>query len=193
MFKSFTEKLPTSSKPSSRSPQSSKPQSSKKGAPPSPDPTPPATLQWARKLMVAGAAVSTVYLVFAVIVTASIKTDLTRWNATEPKSKQLTASQLNSLATYYVVSTIIIGLLAIGLWLWMARMNRNGRKWARIVATVLFALWSYYTYVSIGETHGAATLITSTVIVLVTWLIGLGALFLLWRPASSAFYNEQSR
>ena len=193
MFKSFTEKLPTSSKPSSRSPQSSKPQSSKKGAPPSPDPTPPTTLQWARKLMVAGAAVSTVYLVFAVIVTASIKTDLSRWNATEPKSKQLTASQLNSLATYYVVSTIVIGLLAIGLWLWMAKMNSKGRKWARIVATVLFALWSYYTYVSIGETHGAATLITSTVIVLVTWFIGLGALFLLWRPASSAFYNEQSR
>ena len=191
MFKSFTEKLPTSSKPSSRSPQPSKKGS--RSPAPAPDPTPPPTVQWAVKLMAAGAAVSTVYLVFAVIVTASIKTDLTRWNATEPKSKQLTASQLNSLATYYVVSTIVIGLLAIGLWLWMAKMNSKGRKWARIVATVLFALWSYYTYVSIGETHGAATLITSTVIVLVTWLIGLGALFLLWRPASSAFYNEQSR
>jgi hypothetical protein len=204
MFKSFAEKLPTSSKPSSRSPQPSKkgspqpsksrsPQPSKKGAPAAPDPTRPATLQWAVKLMVAGAAASTVYLVFAIIVTASIKTDLSRWNATQPKAKQYTASQLNSLATYYVVSTIVIGLLAIGLWLWMAKMNGNGRKWARIVATVLFALWSYYTYVSIGETHGAATLVTSTGIVLVTWLIGLASLFLLWRPASSAFYSEQTR
>jgi hypothetical protein len=187
MFKSFTDKLPTSSKPASRPPRTSK------GAPPVPDATPPDTVQWAVKLMLAGAAVSTVYLVFALIVTASIKTDLVRWNATQTKAKQLTTSQVNSLATYYIVSTIIVGLIAIGLWLWMARMNTRGRKWARIVATVLFVLWSYYTYVSIGETHGAATLITSTIIVLVTWLIGLASLFLLWRPASSAFYSEQTR
>jgi hypothetical protein len=186
MFKSFTDKLPTSSKPSSKPPRSSR------GSSPVPDATPPDTVQWAVKLMLAGAAVSTVYLVFALIVTASIKGDLVRWNATQTKAKQLTASQLNSLATYYIVSTIIVGLIAIGLWLWMARMNTRGRKWARIVATVLFALWSYYTYVSIGESHGAATLITSTVIVLVTWLIGLASLFLLWRPASSAFYSEQT-
>jgi len=137
--------------------------------------------------------VSTVYLVFALIVTASIKNSLVRWNAAQPHAKQLTASQVNSLATYYIVSTIVIGLIAIGLWLWMARMNTGGRNWARIVSSVLFALWSYYTYVSIGQTHGAATLVISTVIVLVTWLIGLASLFLLWRPASSAFFKGQTR
>ena len=113
MFKSFT----ASGKPSSRSKQPKPSQYSE----------PPATLQWSVKLMLAGAAVSTVYLVFAVIVTFSVKSSLARWNATEPKAKQLTASQLNSLATYYIVSTIIIGLIAIGLWLWMARMNTAGR------------------------------------------------------------------
>jgi hypothetical protein len=186
MFKSFTasdKKLPVSSKLSSRSKQ---PQSSL-------DSEPPATVQWAVKLMLAGAAVSTVSLVFALIVTTSVKSSLVRWNATEPKAKQLTASQLNSLATYYIVSTIIIGLIAIGLWLWMARMNTAGRNWARITASVFFLLWTYYTYVSIGQTHGAATLITSTAIVLVTWLIGLASLYLLWRPASSAFFKAQSR
>jgi hypothetical protein len=150
-------------------------------------------MRWAVRLMLVGAAVSTVYLVFALIVTASIKTDLTRWNATVPKAKQLTTSQLNSLATYYVVSTIIIGLIAIGLWLWMAKMNTAGRRWARIVSSVLFVLWTYYTWVSIGQTRGAATLVISTVIVLVTWLIGLVALFFLWRPASTAFYKAQTR
>jgi len=105
----------------------------------------------------------------------------------------LTASQLNSLATYYIASTIIIGLIAIGLWLWMAKMNTAGRSWARIVSTVLFALWSYYTWVSIGQTHGATTLVVSTVIVLVTWLIGLASLFFLWRPASTAFYKAKAQ
>ncbi len=154
---------------------------------------PPPTVQWAVRLMYAGAAVSTVYLVFALIVTSTIKSTLVRWNAAEPRAKQLTSSQLNSLATYYIVSTIIIGLIAIGLWLWMARMNSAGRNWARITASVFFALWTYYTYVSIGQTRGAATLITSTVIVMVVWLVGLASLYLLWRPASSAFFKAQPR
>jgi hypothetical protein len=183
MFKSFTDKLPASSRPASRPKQSPRGQ----------DPEPPATVQRSVKLMLAGAAVSTVYLVFALIVTASVKSSLVRWNATEPKAKQLTASQVNSLATYYIVSTIVIGLIAIGLWLWMARMNTAGRSWARITSTVFFLLWTYYTYVSIGETHGAATLIISMAVVLVLWLIGLAALYLLWRPASSAFFKAQSR
>ncbi len=183
MFKSFTEKLPVGSKPSPRPGRSPRAQ----------DAEPPATVQWSVKLMLAGAAVSTVYLIFALIVTASIKSSLVKWNATQPKAKQLTASQLNSLTTYYIVSTIIIGLIAIGLWLWMAKMNGTGRNWARIVASVLFVLWSYYTYVSIGQTRGAATLVVSTVIVVVTWLIGLAALYLLWRPASSAYFKAQSR
>jgi hypothetical protein len=182
MFKSFTEKLPVSSKPSPRSGRS--PQ--KQGA------EPPATMQWSVKLMLAGAAVSTVYLIFALVVTVSIKSSLVRWNSTQPKAKQLTVSQLNSLTTYYIVSTIIIGLIAIGLWLWMAKMNSAGRNWARIVASVLFVLWSYYTYVSIGQTRGAATLVVSTVIVVVTWLIGIAALYLLWRPDSSAYFKAQS-
>jgi hypothetical protein len=155
------------------------------------DPALPPTMQWAVRLMLVGAAISTLYLVFAIVITASVKSALVTWNATEPKAKQLTTSQINSLATYYIVSTIIIGLIAIGLWLWMARMNSNGRSWARITATVLFVLWSYYTYVSIGQTRGAATLLTSTAIVLVIWVVGLASLFFLWRPASTAFIKSQ--
>jgi hypothetical protein len=182
MFKSFTEKLQVSSKPSPQSGRS--PQ--KQGA------EPPATVQRSVKLMLAGAAASTVYLVFSLIVMASIKSDLVRWNATLPKSQQHTASYLNSLATQIIVTTILTGLIAIGLWLWMAKMNSAGRNWARIVASVLFVLWSYNTYVSIGQTRGAATLVVSTVIMVVTWLIGIAALYLLWRPDSSAYFKAQS-
>jgi hypothetical protein len=182
MFKSLTEKLPSGNKPPQRPGQSPRAQ----------DPAPPATVQWSVRLMLAGAAASTVYLVFALIVTASVKSSLVKWNATQPKAKQLTAGQLNSLATYYIVSTIIIGLIAVGLWLWMARMNGAGRNWARITASVLFALWTYYTYVSIGQVRGAATFVVSMAIVLATWLIGLGALVLLWRPDSSAYFKARS-
>jgi multisubunit Na+/H+ antiporter MnhC subunit len=159
----------------------------------SPDePTPPPATQRAVRLMIAGAATSTVYLIFSVIMTTSLKSALTSANNAAEPSKRLTDSQLNSLTTYLIVTTIVIGLAAIGLWLWMAKMNSLGKNWARITSSVLFLLWTYYTYTSIGDTHGAASLVVSLVIVLVIWAIGLAALFMLWRQDSTAFFKDQS-
>jgi hypothetical protein len=179
MFKSFTasdKKVPAG----------------RKQAPAEPAPN---TVQWAVKLMLAGAAASTVYLVFGVIVTAgqrnALINALIKTNETQPKSKQLTLTQIHSLATFYVVETVIIGVIAIALWLWMARKNAAGRNWARITASVFFLLWTYYTYVSTGQTNGAVTLIISTVIVALTWLIGAVTLVLMWRPQSTLFYKGQ--
>jgi hypothetical protein len=181
MFKSFADKLPALG-------------TSGKGAVGAPEP--PASLLWAVKLMLVGAAVSTLFLLFGVIVTVSERNSLTNaliaWNKTQPKSKQLTLSQIHSYVTVSIVTIIIVGLISVALWLWMARMNTAGKSWARITASVLFALWTFYTYQSIGATRGAATLVASTIIVLVIWLLGLGSLFFLWRPDSTAFYRSQS-
>jgi hypothetical protein len=161
------------------------------------EPAPPHTLEWAVKLMLAGAAVSTIYLVFGVIVTAagrsSLINALIKSNDTEPKSKQLSLSQIHTLATFYVAETAIVGVIAIALWLFMARMNIRGLNWARITASVFFLLWTYYTYVSIGQTRGDVTLVVSTAFVLLTWVIGVASLYLLWRPPSTAFFKGQSR
>jgi hypothetical protein len=177
MFKSFTDRLPALA-------------AGGKGAIDQPEP--PATVQRAVRLMLAGAAASTVFLVFAVIVTSNVKSALLKWNASLPKGKQYTVSQISNAASSYIVTTIIIGLLAIALWLWMARMNRAGRSWARITASVFFALWTYYTYTSIGSTRGSATFLTALILVLVIWVIGLVSLFFLWRPDSTVFYKSRS-
>jgi hypothetical protein len=177
MFKSFADRLPARS-------------AGGKGAVDGPEP--PAPLQWAIKLMLAGAAASTVFLVFAVIVTSNVKSALLKWNASLPKGKQYTVSQISNAANSYIVTTIIIGLLAIALWLWMARMNRAGRSWARITASVFFALWTYYVYTSIGSTHGSGTFISALVLVLIIWVIGLASLFFLWRPQSTVFFKSRS-
>lgn len=180
MFKTFTDKLPALG-------------TGGRGTLGEPDAPP--TVQWAVKLMLVGASISTVFLLFGVIVTVSERNSLINalisWNKTQPKSKQLTLSQIHSYVTVSIVTIIIVGLISVALWLWMARMNSAGRNWARITASVLFALWTFYTYQSIGDTRGAATLIVSTVIVLLIWLVGLASLFLLWRPASSLFFKSQ--
>jgi hypothetical protein len=181
MFKSFTQKLPA-------------PGTTGRGTVAEHDA--PETVQWAVRLMLVGAAISTLFLLFGVVVTVSERNSLINalisWNKTQPKSKQLSLSQIHSYVTVSIVTIIIVGLISIALWLWMARMNSGGRNWARITASVLFALWTFYTYQSIGDTRGAATLVASTVIVLLIWLVGLASLFLLWRPASTMFFKSQS-
>jgi len=153
-------------------------------------PEPPVSVQKAVRLMLAGAAASTVFLIFGVIVTANVKSALTAWNATLPAKQQYTATQISNAATSYIVSTIIVGLIAIALWLWMARMNNRGRSWARITATVFFALWTFYTYQNIGGTRGSATFIAALAIILVIWLIGIASLYYMWRPDSTAYYKS---
>src|SRR5215469_7969686 len=185
MFKSFADKLPALGMSGGGGGRGTVDQ-----------PEPPATVQGAVKLMLVGAAISTVFLLFGVIVTVSQRSQLINalisWNKTQPKSKQLTLNQIHSYVTVSIVTIILIGVISIALWLWMARMNTAGRSWARITASVLFVLWTFYTYQSIGASRGAPTLVASTIIVIVTWLVALGALILMWRPASTVFYRSQS-
>lgn len=150
----------------------------------------PTSVRRAVWLMRIGAAASTVYLIFALAVTASEKSSLEKWNAQQPKAKQLTAAEINSTATYLIVSTIIVGLIAVALWIWMARMNSRGRSWARMTSSAFFILWTVYAYSSVGSVRGPATLVVSTIIVLVIWLIGLCALFFLWRPDASEYFKS---
>lgn len=159
-------------------------------------PAPPAPVHRAARLMQAGAVVSTLSLIFTVIGSFSLKHNMMTANAQKLADHQITASQISSTATGLIVYTIVIGLVSIGLWLWMARMNEAGRRWARITASVFFALWSLYTYSVIGELHGGvtvtATLIVSLILILALWVIGAATVFYLWRPASTAYFKAQS-
>jgi hypothetical protein len=147
--------------------------------------------------MLAGAAVSALSLIFTVIGAFSLKNDMMSANAQKLKLHQITESQISNAANGLIVYTIVVGLFSVGLWVWMARMNEAGRSWARITASVFFALWSFYTYSIIAQLHGGvtitATLIVSLILVLALWAIGLATIFQLWRSASTAYFKAQSR
>jgi len=157
---------------------------------------PPAPVQRAARLMQAGAVVSTLSLIFTVIGSFSLKHNMMTANAQKLADHQITASQISSTATGLIIYTIVVGLVSIGLWLWMARMNAAGRRWARITASAFFALWSLYTYSVLGELHGGVTvtgtLIVSLILILALWVIGAVTTFYLWRPASTAYVKAQS-
>jgi hypothetical protein len=84
------------------------------------------------------------------------------------------------LTIMLVMVAFVLGPIA--LWLWMARAVGQGRNWARILSTVLFVLATDELQ---GE-HG----VLSVFLAWVTWLTGLAVVWLLWRPASRAFFKR---
>jgi len=145
-------------------------------------PPAPQSVANAVKLMYAGAAVSTVSLIVSLV-------DISGTKAAIRKARpSLSAAQVNQLNTFIISLAIISGVIGIALWLWMARANGQGRNWARIVSTVLFGLATLDLF---GVVSQPKTLL-SLVFPLLTWLIGAGAVFLLWRGESTTFFHPQT-
>jgi hypothetical protein len=72
----------------------------------------------------------------------------------------------------------------------MARKNQEGRGWARITSSVLFLLWSLWSWITLGTTVRAVLPLVIMVVTLALWAIGAVALFLIWRPDATAYYKE---
>jgi hypothetical protein len=143
-------------------------------------PAPPSVVN-AVKLMYTGAAISTVSLIISFIDIGGTKAAIRR------ARPSLTATQVNQLNTFIISLAIVSGLLGIALWLWMARANGQGKNWARIVSTVLFGL---ATLDLIGVFSEPKTVV-GLVFPVLTWLVGAAAVWLLWRPDSTAFFKPQ--
>jgi hypothetical protein len=129
---------------------------------------PPAPVRTAAKFMYAGAAVSAVCLIAMLPFIGDIHGT---WNG-----HPLTATPLT-----VTVVIAVFGLVPIALWLWMARAAVRGRNWARVLCTVLFVLAT----LQLAGSRGVEQVFTAAL----TWLIGLAVVWLLWRPAASAFFR----
>jgi hypothetical protein len=142
----------------------------------------PASVVMAVRLMYAGAVVSGLSLIVSLATIGSLRTSLRKSNP------RLNASQLHTLQTGFVVALVVFGLIGIGLWVLMALMNRAGKSWARIVASVLFALNTLLLLLSFAQGGISAGSLVS----ILTWLIGAGAITYLWRKDSSAYFAAQA-
>jgi hypothetical protein len=137
------------------------------------------TVRTAVRFMYAGAALSTVNLIIALALIGDINAYHLKWNG-----HQLTTAQLITWRPLIVTVVIVVSLVPIAVWLWMARAAGQGRNWARILSTVLFGLdtlgWA-------GRNASPGPLLLA----LLTWLAGAAAVWQLWRPASSAFFKSR--
>jgi hypothetical protein len=142
-------------------------------------PAPPTPVLQAVKLMYAGAIVSAISLIITLVTVGSLKT------AIHNADPSLSASKLHSAEVAAVAVAIIFGLIGIGLWLWMAYANKAGKNWARITATVFFGLDT----LSVLTSFRQAEPVLSRLISILVWLIGLGAIVLLYQRESSAYFS----
>jgi hypothetical protein len=143
-------------------------------------PAPPSVVN-AVKLMYVGAAVTTISLIISLVDISGTKSAIRKAKPT------WTTTQVNQFDRFIVITAIISGLIGIALWLWMARANNQGRSWARIVSTVLFGLATLDLLGVLTEPKTALGLVFPVL----TWVVGLGAVWLLWRPDSTAFFKPQ--
>lgn len=136
------------------------------------------------KLMYAGAVLTAVDVIINVIAVLVGGVAALRTSYPHETAAQLDATQHRLLAI-----VVFSGLIEVALWVLMARMNKVGLKWARTVATVLFALntWSLVEYL-----HGAVTVAILAYTALL-WLVGLGVIFLLWQQDSTAYFGGRRR
>jgi hypothetical protein len=150
----------------------------------------PQSVTRAVQVMYLGAVASLVGVIIELLTRHSLRTYISD-HATR-NGKRLTAVQVADTYHAELVVLVVVGLIAVALWIWMAQMNQRGRNWARITSTVFFAL---ATLSAIGGLAGG-TLSGGSInrfYGLLVWVIGGVAIVLLWRPSSTEYFKGVPR
>jgi hypothetical protein len=129
--------------------------------------------------MYAGAIISALDIVVGLVTIGSLRSALQRANPS------YTSSQLHTAEVAGVAFIVFFGLVGVGLWIWMAMANKRGANWARIVATVFFGLDT----LSLLANFARPEALFIRLVGLLIWLIGLGAVILLWQRQSSEYFK----
>ena len=147
----------------------------------------PGPVRKAVRFMLGGGALTAVTGIFLLIATIADKNALTN-----SSGKKLSSSEFTS----NLVGTVITYLILVVIWVLMARMNRAGYNWARILASVFCAISTYDAYSLVNSLKGGTTItvagIVYIVLTLALWVVGVIAIALIWRSESSAYYRARS-
>ena len=151
-------------------------------APPTtPGDAPPTSLLAAVKLMYVGAGLSLLGMLFALATRSPLRDQMLEEDPGQ------TAQELDRAVDMASGVSVVIGLISVGLWLWMAQANRRGEAWARIVATVLFGLNIVLTAYNFTQTTGFGVVIN-----IISIVLSGAILWLLYRQDANAYYSANT-
>jgi hypothetical protein len=147
----------------------------------------PGPVRKAVRLMLGGGALTAILGIFIVIATIADKNALTDSNGRKLSSGEITSN---------IVGTVVTYLILLVLWVLMARLNRAGYNWARVVASVLCAISTYDAYQIVNSLTGGVTITVAGIVYIVLtfaqWAVGVAAIALIWRSESSAYFRSRS-
>ncbi len=144
----------------------------------------PTSVRAAVILMYVGAGLSALALIGTLVLSGRIKSAVGRAARRARTTPPLTAAQIHAVENAYLVILVVVLLVAIGLWVWMAWANNRGKGWARIVSSVFFGLNTIWLVFSASRTT------TTLVFIGLGWLIGLAVLILLWRRETTQYIAQ---
>jgi hypothetical protein len=132
-------------------------------------------------------AVSLTYAGAALALVTDIVNSLTAHNISFFASSSSSPGTATVHSASPVVAGIIAGVIAAGLWLWMAWKTGAGRGWARVLSTVFFGFMCVGLIGGLIGLAGGAVL--GFVLTLAEWGVGLAAVICLWKRESSEFFE----
>jgi hypothetical protein len=141
---------------------------------------PPRSVLNAVRLMYVGAGLSAIVVIVILSTLGGLRA------AIVAKYPHYSPSKVHTTEVGIIADYVISGLVAVGLWLWMAWANRRGRNWARIVSAVFFALNTLNLLGSFRQVHAIAAVIVAVVV----WLVGAGAVALIFNRESTPYYQQ---
>ncbi|MFV0463285.1 MAG: hypothetical protein ACK5MP_08855 [Nostocoides sp.] len=152
-----------------------------------PVPARPKAMDTAVQLMRAGGVLALLGTVFIFLVRDEIRTAAEK--AMRDSGETYNQATVDAVVTMAMAMGVAMGVLGAALWFWMASANGKGRAWARIVATVLFAI----SVLSVLGSLVSAPSLLSALPSLISVLIGAAAIFFMYKRESSSWYTEMSR
>src|SRR5918996_981246 len=141
---------------------------------------PPSSIVNAVRLMYLGAVL---YLFRFIVYLLTWDSDSVRDDIAE-RNPDFSAGEVDNAVTATIVFTVVLAALGVAVWIWMAETNRRGRKWARIVATVLGGLNILLTLIVLSQLTAFDALVSVVSIALAATI-----LWFLYRPESSQYYD----
>jgi hypothetical protein len=105
-------------------------------------------------------------------------------------SPSLSSAQLGGARTVMLASMMVTAVVVALLLVWLGVKTRYGRRWARVVVTVIV------TVEMLGRLRaqlepGAPSALTAQLLTLIDLLVRVGVLALLWAPEDSRLYFHQ--
>jgi hypothetical protein len=110
------------------------------------------------------------------------------------QQRPIMSAALRTSTQHQAIAEFIAGGIVVAVvWTLMALSCRAGKSWARLVSTVLFAIYAVYTteiVIGFDKVRPADAVRVYTGIV---WLLGLAAVMLLWQRTTSSHFRTRPR